>query len=97
MKIVSMLAGCCCLALCFISVAAFAPADTLTALPMLDDGKEAFERNCAECHGVKVAEIAPTTKKAKDKGPDLTGIGEKYQAMDQEVRHGRSGTRGKGA
>ena len=79
MKTLSMLALSCCLAICFFCFAALAPANNHTAYPAPDDGKEAFEKNCAECHGVKVADIAPTTKNEEDKGPDLTGIGEKYQ------------------
>ncbi len=67
------------LALCFFCFAALVPVGTHTAYPAPDDGKDAYVKNCAECHGVKVAGIAATTKNARDKGPDLTGIGEKYQ------------------
>ena len=74
MKILSMLALFCCLVLCFFSLAAVAPA------PSFDDDEETYKQHCGECHGVKVADIAPTTKKDKDKGPDLTGIGEKFEA-----------------
>lgn len=44
-----------------------------------DDGEKVFTENCAECHGVKAAGIMAKTKDAEMKGPDLTGIGEKYQ------------------
>ena len=69
----------CGLMICFFCFAAFAPTPIPTASPALDDGEEAFRKNCAECHGVKVAKIEATAKNEKDRGPDLTGIGEKYQ------------------
>ena len=58
-----------------------------------DDGEKVFTENCAECHGVKVAGIMAKTKDAEKKGPDLTGIGEKYQTgwmkkyVMQEAEH----------
>ena len=41
--------------------------------------KKLSKKNCAECHAVKSAEIAATTKNEEDKGPDLKSIGGKYQ------------------
>ena len=78
-KTLSMLALFCCLAFCFFSLAALAPAEAYTERVADDDGKEAFVKNCAECHAVSSEEIEATTKNEQDKGPDLKGIGEKYQ------------------
>ena len=77
MKTLSTLASFCCLILCVFSLTALAPANT--AYVTLDDDEETYKKHCGECHGVKVADIAPTTKKEKDKGPDLTDIGEKFE------------------
>lgn len=73
----SALAACCglILVLGFTTAAFVAPPPP----PLADDGEEAFRQNCAECHGVRVAEIPATTTDKSKKGPDLTGIGEKYQ------------------
>ena len=80
MKALSSLTVFCGLALCFFCFTGVALIAEPIPPPASNDGEEAFVRNCAECHGVKVAKINPTTKKDADKGPDLTGIGEKYQA-----------------
>ena len=80
MKALSTLAVSCGLVLCFFCFTGAALIAEPTATPTVEDGKETYEQHCAECHGVKVAQISPTTKNKKQKGPDLTGIGEKYQA-----------------
>lgn len=80
MKMHSTLTIYCGLALCFIFFTGAAFVAAPVAPPAEDDGKEAYEQNCAECHGVRVARIQATTKDNKLKGPDLTDIGEKYQA-----------------
>ncbi len=80
MKILSTLTVFCGLALCFFVFTGAAVIDEPTTSPAFNDGKEAYEQHCAECHGVKSAKITPTTKKDSDKGADLGGIGEKYQA-----------------
>ena len=80
MKSVSTLTIFCGLALCFFVFTGAALIDEPTVPPAYEDGKEAYEKNCAECHGVKSAKIIPTTKVPSDKGSDLGGIGEKYQA-----------------
>ncbi len=67
------------LALCFFCFAALAPADVYTGPLAPADGKAAYVKYCAECHGVRVAKITPTTKNQQEKGPDLTDIGEKFQ------------------
>ena len=79
-KPLSMPVVLCGLALCFFCFAALAPAPQHAAPVADDDGKEAFEKNCAECHGVKVAEIEATTKDEKLKGPDLVDLGERFEA-----------------
>ena len=79
MKALSTLAVFCGLALCFFVFTGAALIDEPSTPPAFEDGKETYEQHCAECHGVKVAKISPTTKKDADRGPDLTGIGEKYQ------------------
>ena len=79
MKIISTLTISCGLVLCFFVFTGAAFIDEPTATPALNDGKETYVQHCGECHGVKVAQINPTTRNAQNKGPDLTGIGEKYQ------------------
>ena len=81
MKTVSTLAVFCGLALCFFCFTGAILMAEPTAPLADDDGKETFIQNCAECHGVKVAEIEAKTKDSKLKGPDLTNIGEKYQTQ----------------
>ena len=79
MKTLSQLTICCGLVFCFVSFTGAALITEPTAPPAYDDGKEAYEQHCGECHGVKSAEIKPKTKNNQDKGADLGGIGEKYQ------------------
>ena len=46
-----------------------------------EDGKAVFEaQKCQLCHGVSSAGIEATTKSEKLKGPDLTGVGENFDA-----------------
>ena len=80
MKILSTLTVFCGLALCFFVFTGAALIAEPTAPPAFEDGKDTYVKHCGECHGVKVAEIKPTTKNAADRGADLTGIGEKYQS-----------------
>ena len=80
MKALSTLAVSCGLVLCFFCFSGAALIAEPAATPTVEDGKKTYVNHCGECHGVKVAEIKPTTKNAKDKGSDLTGIGEKFQA-----------------
>ena len=75
----STLAALVVLALCYSGLAAVASADMHTA-EAYDPGKEAYEKNCGECHGVEVADITPTTKVDADRGPDLTGLSERYES-----------------
>ena len=97
MKALSTLTISCGLVLCFFCFTGAALITEPAAPSTYDDGKETYVRHCGECHGVKVAQVNPTTKKANEKGPDLTGIGEKYQRdwinryiKQEEEHHGKS-------
>ena len=79
MKALSTLAVSCGLVVCFFCFTGATLIAEPTPPPVFEDGEESFRMHCAECHGVKAAQISPTTKKKKDKGPDLTDIGEKFQ------------------